>query len=681
MLASNEVLPPGAVVGRYKIRRLLGRGGMGVVYEAEHATLGRVVALKMLVESASSDAAAVARFFQEARAAAGIGHPGIVEVFDLSEPGEQPFLVMEKLEGEELSSYMRRARPLDPRVVASIATELCDAVGAAHRHGIVHRDLKPDNVFLARRGERQDVKVLDFGIAKLGGPGNDLSLTQTGMVMGTPLYMAPEQMRGHPVDARADVYAIGSILFECLSGRTPFIAQSMTEIVVKVTTETAPAVRTFRPDVPPAMEALIAACLDKDPARRPSDANALGAALRAMLTGAPVPVLSPAPAMPPVTRPFTMQSPATAMSPPAMHSVPRSDSSPWLGCGIVASIVALLLAFVVGGGALFWSRARRDGVDGPRRASIEVRPNPPIERVEPRVVEPRVEPPPPEHVLIDRKTRPLASDCAGRYSERGMRARDRYLQWVDPRTGPTGRERNVYGVYALPDNDGRRCASAVEESNALPPSMPELQSAAERYSQALAALAPTLARADRYYSLETYRDDDMQEGRTLHTSLMPQLDAFREAALALSRELETADRRVRSLRIEELAQDPGRRNEYLIERYQEQAMLTVSLARELRLGDDRRFHAEGDAFFQAVEELRVRGDALEAMSGNDSYRDAAREMTRVSLQTMRRVREGEALSRMNAEWIGTHAGWMVEGSPDKMLHTYDTRLGMSYRMP
>jgi eukaryotic-like serine/threonine-protein kinase len=212
--------------GNYRVTRLIGEGGMGVVYVAEHASIGRRAAVKVLRPGLTEDVEITKRFFNEARAANAIRHPGIVEVFDSGTlPSGVAYLVMELLEGESLAARLRRLGRLELTEARAIGVQTASALGAAHAAGIVHRDLKPDNLFLVRdyrdvSGE--NVKVLDFGIAKLGiGTSRSVSVkTRTGSVTGTPAYMSPEQCRGtKEVDHRTDIYALGVILYEMVAGR------------------------------------------------------------------------------------------------------------------------------------------------------------------------------------------------------------------------------------------------------------------------------------------------------------------------------------------------------------------------------------------------------------------------------------------------------------------------------
>jgi eukaryotic-like serine/threonine-protein kinase len=278
--------PPGRVIaGRYRIRRLLGKGGMGAVYEAEHIALERTVALKVLLPDHATDAGVVARFMQEARAAAAIGVPGIVEVFDLGHDDGMAFIAMEKLEGEELFDRIVRDHPLPPAYVARLGVALADAIASAHEHGIIHRDLKPQNVFLAKKGRDEVVKVLDFGIAKLQRADRaDTPITRTGQVFGTPLYMAPEQLDStKELDGRVDVYAMGAILYEALSGAPPFSATSYPELVIKITTEEPPPLDQVRPDVPSVLVSLVRGAMAKDRDQRTPSAAALRDALERYL--------------------------------------------------------------------------------------------------------------------------------------------------------------------------------------------------------------------------------------------------------------------------------------------------------------------------------------------------------------------------------------------------------------
>ena len=258
---------------RYQVRRLIGEGGMGLVYEAEHTEIGRRVAVKVLHAAYTRHAEVVARFRAEARAATRIGHPHIVEVLDSGTTVEGAvYFVMEFLAGQDLSAVINKEGPQPQRRAIAIGREICQALAAAHRAGIVHRDMKPENVFLIEReGHKDFVKVLDFGIAKTLEQTTEKQgrLTQPGMAMGTPEYMAPEQAAGQPTDLRADIYSVGAILYEMLSGKVPIEGANVMEILTKkATTEPLP-VGQLRADVDRDLERLVMRMLARSPEQRP----------------------------------------------------------------------------------------------------------------------------------------------------------------------------------------------------------------------------------------------------------------------------------------------------------------------------------------------------------------------------------------------------------------------------
>ncbi len=267
---------PGEVVAeRYRLDRKIGEGGMGVVWAATHTVSQRKVALKFL-KSENEDRAR--RLLREARISGHLSHPNIVEVLDAFSAKGATVLVMELLDGETVEAHLARKGVLTEAEAITLLTPVLDALSSAHRAGIVHRDLKPANIFLA--GPEARVKVLDFGIAKMG-RGEDLSasasLTQTGSLVGTPHYMAPEQVFGDPdVDARADVWALGVILFECVSGQRPFEAESFGQIIKQVTMGSP---RPLPASVSPELRALVERMLARDRGDRPRDAAEVRQAL------------------------------------------------------------------------------------------------------------------------------------------------------------------------------------------------------------------------------------------------------------------------------------------------------------------------------------------------------------------------------------------------------------------
>jgi eukaryotic-like serine/threonine-protein kinase len=229
---SSDPLLGTIVDGRYEIRSVLGEGGMGVVYEVRHRALGKRFALKALRKDLATDADIAARFTQEARTAAAVSHPGLVEITDFGRLSTgQPFFVMELLEGQSLATLIRRGGPIPAARAVDIVRQIADALGAAHDHSIVHRDLKPDNIHVSPAGPGQErVTIVDFGLAKVIGASR---LTRAGMVFGTPHYMSPEQAMGEATDHRADVYALGIVMYEMFTGRVPFEADSYMGVLTK----------------------------------------------------------------------------------------------------------------------------------------------------------------------------------------------------------------------------------------------------------------------------------------------------------------------------------------------------------------------------------------------------------------------------------------------------------------
>jgi serine/threonine-protein kinase len=261
----------GTKVGNYRLVKQLGAGGMGVVYAAEHELMGKKAAVKLLLPELSANQEIVQRFFNEAKAATKIQHPGIVDVYDFGyHASGHAYIVMEFLQGESLTALLKKG--LQFGRVVDIAWQLASALGAAHKRGIVHRDVKPDNVFVVPdpatpTGDR--VKVLDFGIAKLSADDNVSMKTRTGTVMGTPVYMSPEQCRGSgEIDHRSDIYAMGCIMYEMACGQPPFVRNGFGELITAHIIEEPEMVSTINPSVPAAFEAIVMKTLEKDPVAR-----------------------------------------------------------------------------------------------------------------------------------------------------------------------------------------------------------------------------------------------------------------------------------------------------------------------------------------------------------------------------------------------------------------------------
>jgi tRNA A-37 threonylcarbamoyl transferase component Bud32 len=269
--------------GRYRLVRRLGVGGMGEVWEADDSVLGRRVALKVLVQELADDPRATRRFVREARATAKLTHPNVTRVYDFGRDGGLPYLVMELLEGDTLADRLAGG-PLPPAEAARIGAAVADALDAAHSQGIIHRDIKPSNVLLTPAGE---VKVMDFGIAAAA---DETHSTTGGGLYGTAAYISPERAAGQAATPAADLYSLGAVLYELLTGRPPFLADSPVLVVRAHLHERPRPVRELAPWVPARLADACEAALAKDPAQRPSSAAALAIRLRAAYSGpAPVP--------------------------------------------------------------------------------------------------------------------------------------------------------------------------------------------------------------------------------------------------------------------------------------------------------------------------------------------------------------------------------------------------------
>jgi serine/threonine-protein kinase len=320
-------LEPGSMVGEYKVDRLIGSGGMGMVYAATQPLIGKRVAIKVLKPDVGTNHNAVERFIDEARVVNQIEHPNIVDIFAFGQlPDSRHYFVMEWLRGESLGSCLERG-PLPVAAVCDILLPLIRALAAAHEHGVVHRDLKPDNVFLTERAGQFHIKLLDFGVAKLSHKdatgAKQAGHTATGVIVGTPLYLSPEQARGHHVDYRADIYALGVIAFHAATGAPPFTADNPMEVVAKHIIEPPRRPSTLAPEIPVELDELILASLAKDPSRRPELAHWLDALtyIRAM------PAFSAQPTLPKLSiRPTPM--PGGPLPHPGLVTTPNSTPSP-----------------------------------------------------------------------------------------------------------------------------------------------------------------------------------------------------------------------------------------------------------------------------------------------------------------------------------------------------------------
>ena len=335
-----EVAPETIVDGRYRVLSRLGSGGMADVYCAEDTHLGRQVALKVLYRRFAQDAEFVERFKREAQSAAGLTHPNVVNVFDRGEHDGTYYIAMEYLPGRTLKEVIGERGALDQEAVIDIGIQILRAASFAHRRGVVHRDFKPHNVMLDDAG---NAKVTDFGIARAGAS----EMTEAGSIMGTAQYLSPEQAQGHPATSQSDLYSVGIILYELLTGRLPFDGESAVAIAVQHLNDQPAPISSLRPDVAPELEAAVMRALAKDPGARWADADEFIRALEGARAGL-------------ATRPLGQDTAAFAPLPPA--AVASADGAPppayedeaklrwpWFALALTALVVALALFLLAAG--------------------------------------------------------------------------------------------------------------------------------------------------------------------------------------------------------------------------------------------------------------------------------------------------------------------------------------------
>jgi serine/threonine-protein kinase len=277
------------IQSRYRLQRLLGSGASGSVWAARNELIDRDVALKVMRPEVAEDAVALQRFFNEAKASGRVRSPSIVEILDLGQAEDgSPFLVFELLEGEGIDERLRREGTVPPETLLELLSGVARALELAHAQGIIHRDLKPANIYLTRGVNGQPIaKILDFGISKIFDTGHNFTLTRTGTVVGSPAYMSPEQAAGREdIDGRADIWSLGVVMYEALTGTLPHQAANYNQLMVRILTQDCDPVQTRKPDLPPSVCAIVDACLKRERDERTSNAgvlaNQMEAALREM---------------------------------------------------------------------------------------------------------------------------------------------------------------------------------------------------------------------------------------------------------------------------------------------------------------------------------------------------------------------------------------------------------------
>lgn len=334
MTSAEPVPVAGDVIAqKYRVERLLGEGGMGTVLEAVHLFTGKKVAIKWMLPALSAEPQACARFLREAQIAGRLEHPSIVDVYDVGRERGSMYLVMELLHGETLADRLERDGPLTAPDAIRLLMPVLRAVSAAHAAGVLHRDLKPENVFLCRdqAGGALDPKVLDFGVSKLLDAPDSLKLTRTGTVVGTMFYMAPEQIAAAPVGPPADVFALGVILYQCLTGAMPYEATNFNALVVEMATKPAISLRDRDPSVDVALDAVVLRALERDVEQRYPDVASFARALAALAPGTRF-------ELPKET--FRHVPPSAAASAPQVPRVASSELTSKLPRGVSAELTA-----------------------------------------------------------------------------------------------------------------------------------------------------------------------------------------------------------------------------------------------------------------------------------------------------------------------------------------------------
>jgi eukaryotic-like serine/threonine-protein kinase len=341
---------------RYEIEGPLGRGGMAQVFRATDRVLGRQVAVKVLDRRHKDDARFVTRFQREAQSAAGINHPNVVSVYDTGSEDGNHFIVMEYVDGDTLDDLLRREGPLSPGRAVALAEPVARALEAAHQKGMVHRDVKPGNIMVDHSGT---VKVVDFGIARAAATD---TLTQTGTVLGTAAYFSPEQAQGETVDARSDVYSLGCVLYEMLTGQQPFKAESPLAVAFKHVREDPVPPARLNSSVPPELDAVVMTAMAKDPAARYPSGGAMREALSATATGEMPAAVGVAPTQQ-VAAGDTSVMTRPATTPATVPPGERRGAPAWLPWAVIAVIVLALvvLAYLAFGR----EEPRRAGANGP----------------------------------------------------------------------------------------------------------------------------------------------------------------------------------------------------------------------------------------------------------------------------------------------------------------------------
>jgi serine/threonine-protein kinase len=496
--------------GKYLLESFISRGGMGAVYRGTHVMLNRPVAVKMIKADLVTSPEVVRRFQREARAATQLNHPNIVHVYDLGQTSEGTlYIAMELVSGESLKDAIKAQGPLEAARIVRVMSQVCDGLAVAHRAGVVHRDLKPHNIMLTRDREGAELaKIVDFGIAKTFEIDAKTQLTVEGATLGTPQYMSPEQAAGSNVDGRSDIYSLGVILYEMLTGEVPFQGESVPAVLVKHMSEapTAPSLR--RPDlsIPSALEAIALRCLAKYPADRYATAEDMRAALRdassdippdaptkRLAASAPADMTMPSGTTPPPlpmatppqstpgtrpTGPAVMPPPVPAAAPAAAASSTHSSRGP---IAVVLTALLVLMLAVVGLGYWAWSRLQQPSVETTTTDAPLAPPTSPAGNVTTASADPQPPPAPPASAASATPDKPDATSSAASSGSTDPSA---------PRTSKAPGVRSAPEVAPVPVAPGARSARNTPRATEAAPGASGTAAGAAAAAPAAPRIAP-----------------------------------------------------------------------------------------------------------------------------------------------------------------------------------------------
>lgn len=426
---SRDPLIGTLVAERYRILQLVGRGGMGVVYKARHEMMERTVAIKMLLPQLMADEGAAARFQREARASSRINHSNIISLHDFGKTEEGvPYIVMDFIEGESLADVLKRERQLGTSRCAHIFTQVCDALAHAHELGIIHRDLKPGNIMLLQTEDAHDVvKVVDFGIAKMyeSEEGEMQKLTSTGELFGSPVYMSPEQCGGYELDLRSDIYSLGCVMYETLTGKLPCVGKTVLETISRQISATPPPFSAARADlfIPDWMESIVMRALSKDPARRQQS-------MRQVQDEIGIGISSHSSVSVRALNPNHVSMRTRAVSPGPQNARPQQQSQApdeWKRYALYTVAVVTLLGGAMFAISMFPNHAMNQQTQVPRRIPVPVKPavkeTPPKQEVKHEDPAPATTPtPPPKQAAPPPEDKPVPQPVVKPKPRRQVRA-------------------------------------------------------------------------------------------------------------------------------------------------------------------------------------------------------------------------------------------------------------------